>query len=252
MKAALLADAHANLPAVDAVLRDIARQGVDLIIFAGDAAGYYPYINEVCSLIRRHAALAVKGNHDAFITGRLAVPEEKRKAYALDYSLNEISGENREWLTALPESLEYELSGSFIRVFHGSPWDHLREYIYPDYGYFERFGLIEADFIILGHTHHPMVKRIGDTLIINPGSCGQPRDYNPAASYAILDVGRREAEIRRVVYETDTILQKTGELGFDDEARSILTRMTNNRKNRMDLISDKAGEATLADSGEQS
>lgn len=224
MKIALLADAHANYIALDAVLKDAASRNIDHIIFAGDAVGYYPYTNEVCNILREKADWCVKGNHDAFVTGGLPVSEDKKKAYALDYTLSEISPENMNWLKNLPEFLEFELSGKMFKIFHGSPWNYLEEYIYPDYHFFDRFDSIEADFIILGHTHYPMVKQIGSKIIVNPGSCGQPRDYNPMASYSTLDIGSGEVLFRRVFYDIETVIERTIQLNFDESVRSILVR----------------------------
>lgn len=224
MKIALLADAHANCIALDAVLKDAASRNIDHIIFAGDAVGYYPYTNEVCNILREKADWCVKGNHDAFVTGGLPVSEDKKKAYALDYTLSEISAENMDWLKNLPEFLDMELSGKIFKIFHGSPWNYLEEYIYPDYPFFNRFDSIGADFVILGHTHHPMLHLTGDKFIINPGSCGQPRDYNPMASYSTLDIESGQIEFYRVSYDRQKIVQRLDELGFDETVIRILLR----------------------------
>lgn len=224
LKIALLADAHANSVALEAVLRDIERQEIRYSIFAGDAVGYYPYVNEVCNMLRNHVDLCIKGNHDAFVTGRLHAAEGKRKAYALDYTLKEISRENMAWLTDLPEFLEIEIEGKVFRIYHGSPWDHLEEYIYPDYGFFERFDTIRADYVILGHTHHPMHSHMGRKIIINPGSCGQPRDYDPRVSYALLEIQSGDVTIRRVPYDVQSVIDHTTKLDFDESVQTMLLR----------------------------
>ncbi len=226
MKVALLADAHANYIALDAVLKDAIGRNIDHVIFAGDAVGYYPYINEVCNILREKADWCVMGNHEAYVTGELPVSEDKRKVYALDYTLGEISTENMDWLKSLPEFLDLELSGKIFKIFHGSPWNYLEEYIYPDYRFFDRFDNIQADFVILGHTHYPMLHSIGNKLIINPGSCGQPRDYNPLASYSILDIDSGHAEIRRISYDRQKLIHKLNELGFDETVMRILFRIS--------------------------
>lgn len=224
MKIALLSDIHANYIALNAVVKDAMERNIDHIIFAGDAVGYYPFINEACSTLREIADWCIMGNHDAFLAGRLSVSEDKRTAYALDYSLREISVENMDWLKNLPEFLELGLSGKLFRVYHGSPWNYLEGYIYPDYDSFSRFDNIEADFVILGHTHYPMIKHVGEKIIINPGSCGQPRDYDPRASYALLDTESGEVNIRRISYDTETVMKKAVELGFDRTVCKMLVR----------------------------
>jgi len=224
MRIAIVSDAHANYIALDVVLKDAMKHNIDHIIFAGDAVGYYPYVNEVCNVLREKADWCVMGNHDAFVIGRLSLAESKKRVYALDYTLEEISEENMDWLRNLPEFLELELAGKVFMIFHGSPWNHLEEYIYPNYGFFERFDNIKANFVILGHTHYPMVKHTKEKTIINPGSCGQPRDYNPMASYALLNTENGDVEVRRVSYDTEAVIKRTVELGFDESVRKILVR----------------------------
>lgn len=224
MRLAIIADAHANMIALEAVLKDAVQRKIDHVIFSGDAVGYYCYTNEVCNTIRKEARWCVKGNHDAMVTGRLPVSEEKKRAYALDYTIGEISTKNVNWLQTLPEFLDLRLSGKRAKVFHGSPWNYLEGYVYPDYQSFHRFDSIEADFVILGHTHYPMLLSRGDKLIINPGSCGQPRDFNPKASYAILDVEKAEAEIFRVSYDVQKLIRRLDDLEFDDAMTHVLLR----------------------------
>lgn len=224
MKLALFADVHANSVALEATLKDAMKNGYDRIIFAGDAVGYYPFANETCDILKEQAFWCVKGNHDAFVTGRLSVTEAKRKAFALDYTLREITRENKAWLERLPESLDLSISGKIIKVFHGSPWNYLEEYIYPDFRSLERFDNIKADYVILGHTHHPMLKKRNGKIIINPGSCGQPRDGNQMASYSILDVVTGNVVNYRVSYDINITLLRLEELKFDETARAALLR----------------------------
>jgi putative phosphoesterase len=82
---------------------------------------------------------------------------------------------------------------------HASPWEPVNDYIYPGSPQLRRFAQLPYDFVILGHTHVPMVQRVDGVTAINPGSCSQPRDGDRRGSYAILDVERREVEIRRVL-----------------------------------------------------
>lgn len=224
MKLALFADVHANSAALEAALKDAMKNGYDHMIFAGDAVGYYPFVNETCDILKEQADWCVKGNHDAFVTGKLPVTEDKKKAFALDYTISEITEKNRAWLECLPESLDLSISGKTIKVFHGSPWNYLEEYIYPDSQNLERFDNIKADYVILGHTHHSMLKKRNGKVIINPGSCGQPRDGNQMASYSILDIETGNAVNYKVSYDTKIILLRLEELKFDKTAHAALQR----------------------------
>lgn len=224
MKIAILADTHANAIATESVFNDIRRHKPDVILFAGDAVGYYPDVNETCCLLRSANVIAVKGNHDAFSTGQITTLAEKRLHCSIDFTLQHLDDDNAEWLKSLPTHRLIEISGMQFMMCHGSPWNHLEEYIYPDYAFFDKFSNINADVIVLGHTHHPMIKKVGQRVIINPGSCGQPRDYDRRASYAMIDTETMEISIERVEYDVASVVQKTKAFGLADSAIRILLR----------------------------
>jgi putative phosphoesterase len=96
-------------------------------------------------------------------------------------------------------SLEFTAAGAKVLMVHASPWRPFDEYIVPRSPKLVQFGQLPYDIVILGHTHIPMVHRAGNVLVINPGSCSQPRDQDQRGSYALLDLEQREVEIRRVV-----------------------------------------------------
>ena len=116
-----------------------------------------------------------------------------------------------------------DVDGQRVLIVHGSPWS-AEEYVYPDRFVPDRFNDVDANIVIMGHTHIPMVRREGERLFINPGSCGQPRDYNPLASYAWLDVATGVAEIGRVPYDLEALQRQCVALGLDGRLTSILTR----------------------------
>jgi putative phosphoesterase len=101
-------------------------------------------------------------------------------------------------LAQAPVSLELEAAGAKILMVHASPWKPFEDYIMPRSPQLPRFARLPYDFVILGHTHVPMVQQAGNVTVINPGSCSQPRDQDPRGSYAILDLESREIEIRRL------------------------------------------------------
>jgi predicted phosphodiesterase len=148
------------------------------------------------------------------ITGRLPVDPERAEAYNLPLIRSLLTEENLEWLRRLPSSRELWLGGRRILMCHGSPWDPLEEYIYPDFDGFERFAALDYDLVLLGHTHWPLVRRRGRTLVVNPGSCGQPRDRVPGASYARVDLDEMEAELRRADFEPYRLLAEAQLLGL--------------------------------------
>jgi len=221
MRIGIIADIHANIYGLRSVLEGL--KDADLILCAGDIVGYYPFVNEVFGALEKHNVVSVLGNHDDLLLRRDVV-HTVWDGSVLEYTRRSITKENLNKLSKLPKQFKLCVDSLKITMVHGSPWDKLNEYIYPDCSYFERFKRIQADVIILGHTHWPMIKHVGEKLIINPGSCGQPRDYDPRASYAVLNTGTRLATLKRVPYNVEKVCKAVKELGFDSVLADILRR----------------------------
>lgn len=205
MKVGLLADPHANAAGLAAALDALRRADVETIVCAGDAVGYHTAVNETIAALRSSVEHVVLGNHDAMLIGRLPVDDEHRALYGLDYAASVIAPEALSWLEGLPTTLELELDGCSVAVFHGSPWHPLTEYVYPDSPDFERFAAVDADVVVLGHTHHPMVREVAQRVVVNPGSCGLPRDGRGGAPYAVLDTRTREIASHRASYDEASV-----------------------------------------------
>jgi len=223
MRVGIISDIHGNSFGLAAALADLDQQGVDCVLGAGDLVGYYPYVNEVFELLRLREMTWIIGNHECYLLGRLTVPQERWEAYNMNYVGRVIEYDHQEWLTQLPTERYLEFDGARWMLCHGSPWA-VDEYIYPNYKYFERFNSVEADVIVMGHTHIPMVRRVGRMLLINPGSCGQPRDGNPQAAYALVDTRTYQVEIRRIAYDVETICHRILAERFDPKLTKYLCK----------------------------
>jgi putative phosphoesterase len=223
MRVGIISDIHGNSFGLAAVLADLDQQGVDCVLGAGDMVGYYPFVNEVFELIRLREITWILGNHECYLLGKLTVQPERWQSYNLNYVSRTLQDDHKEWLTQLPTLRYLDLDGARWILCHGSPWA-VDEYIYPNYNYFERFIREEADVVVMGHTHIPMIRRVGRVLLINPGSCGQPRDGNPLAAYALLDTRTYQVEIRRMTYDADTICHRILAEGFDPKLTKYLCK----------------------------
>lgn len=203
MKILVISDLHANLPALEAVT----QERFDRLICLGDLVGYGPAPNEVINFVREHAFVAIRGNHDNALALNVdchCSPTNKALAEAtLAYHRTVLESENLDWLRTLPTSAQFKLDGYRFAAVHATPRDQLYGYeIIPDLPDDQLRGEIEgvkADFILLGHTHFPMVRGIGSRVVVNPGSVGQPRDGSPEASYAIIEDGI--VELKRCAYD---------------------------------------------------
>jgi putative phosphoesterase len=222
MKVGLISDIHANIYALSSTLKEL--EGMDLILCAGDITGYYPFVNEVFEELESYKVAFVKGNLDAYLCGDRINDLRPIEPKSFEYTRNHITSINLDKVRKAPLELQVTIDGFKLVMFHASPWNKLEEYVYPDYPDFEKFKEVDADIIILGHTHYPMVKQVGAKLIINPGSCGQPRDCDPRASFAVFDTLTKSAVIKRVQYDVERVCAAVRELGFDNRLIEILKR----------------------------
>jgi predicted phosphodiesterase len=217
---AILSDLHGNLPALEAVLADLGT--VDALVCCGDLVGYYPDAPAVVERIRGLGARVVRGNHELMVTGARDVPPERARYYATAATRAALSQEQLSWLAALPAAARLERDGLSVEVRHASPWDE-ECYLFPD-SELGRVTLAEGSWLLLGHTHYPMLRRAGAGTVANPGSVGQPRDRDPRAAYALLDTAAGRWEQRRVAYGHREYQRRLAALGVDEGAVALLGR----------------------------
>ena len=205
MRALIVSDIHSNLQAFDAVLADAEDTvGYDTVWFLGDLVGYGSDPSACIGRLRRLPHVAVAGNHDHAVTGKLNPDlfNGAARAAAL-WTANRLSDDEMEYLIALPEVRQV---GSFTHV-HGSLREPVMEYLISEPAATATFGLMETPFCLVGHSHYPLVwsedngranvelldpttpllLESGRRMIVNPGSVGQPRDGDWRASYLLYD-----------------------------------------------------------------
>lgn len=221
MKIAFISDIHANLPALESVISEV--RSCDMILCCGDVVGYYAEPNQVCELLRDLRIPTIRGNHDAYVTGHLESKPEYRQAYRIDWTKEVLKKSNLEWLSNLPIEMRFCWDDLRVTIRHANPWDE-EQYLYPDSELLDQIQLEQNDIFVLGHTHRPMQRSLGKGLLINPGSVGQPRDYNSGPSYAILDVHACQVELRRTTYAFESYQQSLKQKGWDQSVIDILSR----------------------------
>ena len=227
MKVALLADIHANLPALNAILNDM--PSVDHIVCLGDVVGYYADPNEVCDILRERQIPTIRGNHDAYVIGALVPNQARVAAYRTVWTQGTLRRENLEWLRTLPTEINFHWGNLQVQIRHATPWDE-EGYLYPDSDRLAEIHLGQNQRLALGHTHWPMLRQCGEGFVVNPGSVGQPRDCNPAAAYAILDCNSGAVEFRRISYDVAGLQQRLRSLEWDPATIAILSRTSREDK----------------------
>ena len=189
MRIGIVSDIHAAPDALRRVFEDM--PAVDRILCAGDAISEYKFCAETVELLRQAGAQCIQGNHEHVLFGG-ANPRYLHKCQA------EFPAHLLDFLATAPPSLELEAAGARVFMVHGSPWQPFADYIVPRSPLLARFAPLPYDYVILGHTHVPMVHQVNGVTVINPGSCSQPRDGERHGSYAILDLEQRTVELRRL------------------------------------------------------
>jgi predicted phosphodiesterase len=211
----ILSDVHANWEALQAVRAHVRRKRFDRVVFLGDAVGYGASPNRVLDWLRSlgHDLVAVRGNHDRVCAGLDSAEYFNRYArQAAEWTLDRLDDRNLEFLRSLPAG-PMELEDG-LAICHGSSVDE-DAYVFSGYDAQLAFAGMPHPLIFFGHTHVPSLFMLredngrqtlkvrldpGNRYLINPGSVGQPRDRDPRAAYAILDVDQNRVYLYRVAY----------------------------------------------------
>jgi putative phosphoesterase len=207
MKVGVVSDVHSNLVALERVLADM--PDVDALVCAGDVVGYNPWPGACVDALRERDVPTVMGNHDRMVaTGRNFGGNGMAQA-GIRHANEELNDVQRTWVENLPR--ERTLFDGRLKVVHDHP-SVQDKYTYP-----EEFGpalLGDEDALILGHTHVQHHERYDEGVVLNPGSVGQPRDRDPRASYAVLDLDDLAVTEHRVEYDTDRVQDAVHDAGL--------------------------------------
>ena len=228
MKFAILADLHANLEALDVVLRDQQAHGCTRLVCLGDIVGYCADPKECVDIIRALNIPVVQGNHDEYAAreGRLA-GFNPAAAKAVEWTRKQLTNDDRQWLRELPLVLQVE---SFTIVHATLDGPERWGYVFDKLAAAASFTHQETDVCFFGHTHVP-VAFAKDTAIrdgtyskfkiepgrkyfTNPGSVGQSRDGVAKATYAIYDLDECTVELRRLDYDIPAAQAKIRKSGL--------------------------------------
>lgn len=242
MRVLVLADVHANEEALRAVLAHARQHAVDAALCLGDVVGYGPRPVECIELLREARVLTVMGNHDRDAAGTSeAAPGTRASArLVLEWTRTVLRDEHRAWLLdlprrAIPDDALVGVHGCYLNP------SHITGYVTSTMMEANLRAILEAPDLpkvgLCGHTHQPNASWLTKTdevvertptervewpasaraVLVNPGSVGQPRDRDPRASYAVLDVARRFVEVHRVPYAIERTIAALNQAGLPPE-----------------------------------
>lgn len=218
---AVISDIHANIIALEAVLKDIEERNISQVYCLGDLVDFAPWGNEVIDLMQQRGIPCLLGNHDERIAfNQPVIPlahhdaeETANRDVAINYSKRTITPEHKNWLKERPYQLELSFkTGAKIRrilLVHASPSSN-DEYIYASHDQQALFGGLrnkDIDVLCMGHTHLSYIQQYKDVWFVNCGSVGRSKEKDRKAAYSILTISEAEvkAEIVKVAYSLDEV-----------------------------------------------
>ena len=229
MRVGLISDIHGNLLALDAVLEELDRAGVDRLVCLGDVESG-PQANEAVARVRELGCPVVMGNWDAMAIDGIpdATDELEERLYATAaWWADQLTDESRAFIETFVPTLEVPLDGETTMLcFHGSPqsFDDWILATTPDEEVRQMLGDVEEPVLAGGHTHLQMLRRYSSKLIVNPGSVGLPfRLWKPGevqigrwAEYGIVTAenGRIAFDLRRTDFDVEAHLRIARESGM--------------------------------------
>ncbi|WP_234121404.1 metallophosphoesterase family protein [Clostridium hydrogenum] len=235
MRYAIISDIHGNYFALNAVLEDCKKQHIDKYLFLGDYYGEFPMPNEVISKIKEiDNSYAIKGNKEQRLVDYYYTSHEQRTSEQLAplfWNLKNINNSSYEYIESLPETLSFEIDNTkffmahspsqhfeygvidsisgltFINEFgmdytnHSEYLHYIKNKIQTDLNFINTLSDKTDGIYLFGHYHTQWHTRINNKLLINPGSCGMPNDFDTSAPYTVLDTNGFSIIERRVQYD---------------------------------------------------
>ncbi|MBN1876069.1 MAG: metallophosphoesterase family protein [Anaerolineae bacterium] len=220
---AILSDIHGNLPALEAVLADMAQYQVDHVVVAGDVINVGPHSAAVAARVTASGWAVIRGNNEYYLLdyGTDRAPDQWQHYTLIPWLHRQMGGYWQTIIAGWPDTLCLRYPDAPpVRVAHGtprSPW----ESIFPTAPEDEIAAMldgVEETTLIVGHTHLPFEREVGSWHIINPGSVGIPLDGMPGASYAVLDGSPAgwAVTFRRVDFDYATLFEDLERSHIDD------------------------------------
>jgi predicted phosphodiesterase len=211
---ALIADLHGNLLALEAVLADLAREGVERVVCLGDVAATGPQPHETVARLRALDCPVVMGNADAWLFDPPAAasddPETRRIEEIDRWCAAQLSDADLAFLRDFRPTVSVPLpGGSELLCCHGSPrsYDDILRATTPAAQLDALLGGAPPTLLAGGHTHERLYRRHGPTTLINPGSVGMSSDP-PWAEYALVSAPSESlrVEFRRARFDLDAFI----------------------------------------------
>ena len=220
MKIAIISDVHGNYEA----LRSL-PDGYDELWVLGDLVNYGPEPGAVVDLVKVNSAVVVRGNHDQSlgfdVDPRCGARYQKMADITRRYTASVLKKEQRDFLRRLPLKLELKRGDTRFYLCHAKPSDPLYSYCEEQSEeWIKELDQVKAEVLLVGHTHIPFIRQIGNRVVVNPGSLGQPKNGQANACYAIWEDGA--FQLKSFAYPVEMTVERVKALAFPREMEKDL------------------------------
>ena len=221
MKIAALYDIHGNLPALDAVLKELESIQPDVIVVGGDIVSG-PMPPQILERLRQpgEKVVCIHGNADREVVAAFdgqpsnsKMPQEVRQITI--WVAQQLDQSQRDFLSQLPQQITLHLEGLGDILFcHATPRsdEEIFTSITPQERLQNIFTGIEQPIVVCGHTHMQFERQVGSVRILNAGSVGMPYADSPGAYWLLLEP--QGHQFRRTAYDLETAAQRVRESGY--------------------------------------
>jgi protein phosphatase len=233
MKLGLIADIHANLQALKAVLGALDAEGAEFILCAGDLVTYGAQPAGVIRLMRERGIPSVCGNYDYAVAHGLEAASQKPsspenealKRTALRWTQQTLLPAEKRYLASLPWMMRFVFDGLHVAVLHAGI-EYLDACYTPEHpqGLQMLASRVDADVIVMGHMHTHFAHRVSSRVLINPGAVGRSLDGDTRASYAVFDTDSLEVRFGRVPYDLRGAVRMIEKSGMPEDIARMVER----------------------------
>ena len=236
MKIAVFGDIHGNIDALRAAYEAASALKPDKFCHLGDLGGYAPFVNEVVEFLVEHGIEGVQGNYDEAVANdrehcgcKAEEPLQEEMAHrSFTWTKAHVSASSKAYMKNLPTEIKFIAEGRKVWLFHATPkknnlyWYEDR----PEKFFHEMAEKGDADIMIYGHIHKPYRKDMNGKVFINAGSVGKPKDGDPRACVAVVDItaGTVRTEFIRVPYDVEKAAAAITASGLPDYFAEKLRR----------------------------
>ncbi len=230
MRCLVITDIHGNIDALNAI-----EEKFDRLLVLGDLVDYGGAPEEAVSWVRERNATSISGNHDfAMATG--ADCRSSPLSYALSVATRThfrplMSPESMDYLRSLPAGSTYLAESAVLHMIHATPRDPLFEYLSGDAPESEWLAAVgelkdKEEWLFLGHTHKPFIRKIGKLTVVNPGSLGMPIDGDTRGCLAVWDDGK--VALKRFRYDLENAVRRLQESGLPKDVADKMSSVLRN------------------------